>query len=131
MNLTPEQLDKYTALNIHAHNYGEGARKVIEAYLDDHPPGTQWVPVTERLPTREDADADGNIQWAGISSDPLCVSYASYHEHGGSSHWMPAPKSPLLNDPLRAEFTALLPEGKHTPQEREMMFQGYKLAKQP
>lgn len=56
----------------------------------------KWIPVTERLPTREDADETESIVAihkdegeAGIWSwDIVCI------HHSAFTHWMPLPEAP-------------------------------------
>lgn len=51
---------------------------------------SNWIPVSERMPTREDGDEYGNVLW----KSPDGITYAMKFSHSGGDSavaWMPIP----------------------------------------
>ena len=58
---------------------------------------TRWIPVSERLPTKEDADEFGNVRaWSSEQNWSEDAPYRWVDERGsyGYTHWMPLPEPP-------------------------------------
>jgi hypothetical protein len=56
-------------------------------------PAPAWVPVSERLPTREDADNDESV-WAWLGAGPVELLYYGSigSRYADVTHWMPRPQ---------------------------------------
>lgn len=92
-------------------------RKVIKAWekirpADPSPDLPEWIPISERLPTEDDADEDGEVLWYVDG----CVATQNYEDSHPSTHWLPIsaiaalPKrqAPTKEDKDAAEFEAWL-----------------------
>lgn len=49
---------------------------------------TRWIPVSERLPTKEDADDFGFVEWYIGPPNNERISWAPFYPHSrGATHW--------------------------------------------
>lgn len=63
----------------------------------------KWTPVTERWPTEEDADGDGDVIWAWWLEEYKTTEYGElpYNDRSWDGcenlHWFPIPKVPKIS----------------------------------
>lgn len=71
-------------------------------------PSPEWVKVSERLPTREDADESG-MCWMLSADEGVCTMLAEFafefEDQFGVTHWMPKPRQQPPAPPTEAEGT--------------------------
>lgn len=72
---------------------------------------TRWIPVSERLPTKDDADRLGRV--LSYNSYMDWVDTFSWHgvEHSDSvTHWMPLPGAPEMTREEAGHWDGIAPE---------------------
>lgn len=94
--------DLYTILGQHNGEYMDYAS--YEAAVDNlniisnFVTGTRWVPVSERLPEKEDGDKYGTVLWCILYKEQhqlICDGHYQWKSKDGSqTHWMPLPEPP-------------------------------------
>ena len=59
---------------------------------------TRWIPVSERLPEKEDGDKYGTVLWCILYKEQhqlICDGHYQWKSKDGSqTHWMPLPEPP-------------------------------------
>lgn len=67
----------------------------------------QWIPISERMPTREDADELGEVVWKWAHGGTSAARFGSHPE--GAVAWLPLPRyTPPKPGPTDEELDALL-----------------------
>ena len=65
----------------------------LEAYKE-----TRWIPVSDRLPEKEDGDKYGTVLWCILYKEQhqlICDGHYQWKSKDGSqTHWMPLPEPP-------------------------------------
>lgn len=94
--------DLYTILGQHNGEYMDYAS--YEAAVDNlniisnFVTGTRWIPVSERLPEKEDGDKYGTVLWCILYKEQhqlICDGHYQWKSKDGSqTHWMPLPEAP-------------------------------------
>ena len=70
-------------------------RRAAESLADDGVTVQQWIPVTERLPSEEDADDDACVMAIHKASKRRCFHWRSVADNPFDfTHWMPMPEPP-------------------------------------
>ena len=66
----------------------------IQKWLEE----TRWIPVSERLPEKEDGDKYGTVLWCILYKEQhqlICDGHYQWKSKDGSqTHWMPLPLPP-------------------------------------
>jgi len=75
-----------------------------------------WIPISERMPTREDADEYGNVLWKSPDDIPYVMKFS--HSGGDSAvAWLPLPRyTPPKPGPTNAELNDLVAAVMRLPQ---------------
>lgn len=101
-----EKLVEILRKPIFPHELADPIEAVADYLLDNGVTVQQWIPVSERLPTEDDANEDGEILavWVGGKvMNPIpaicggtCSQFWGYVVQNTTwfSHWMPMPKPP-------------------------------------
>lgn len=94
--LTPERIEK-AAKHILSLTWREGNQEENETILAGlrEQKENRWIPITERIPTEQDADHRGLIKAysAELDQATVCV-WHHILDDGVTSHWRPLPQPP-------------------------------------
>jgi hypothetical protein len=67
--------------------------KVLQAEVDRLKEAGGWISISERMPTRADADENERVMWWRKSSK-TCLLWLFDSPQNGFTHWMPLPDPP-------------------------------------